>query len=340
MRFLTTGDTLKCALYLTCYLWLVASSVYGKIAFYSRQNGVSEIYTMDSDGGLQTRLTHNDARDFSPVWHPNGGHIAFVSERDENLEIYVMDADGSNQRNLTRHPELDSSPDWSPDGKQIAFTSSRNGEVAFNIFVMDADGRNVRQLTRLKYAVSPQWSPDGKQIAFVAALVNNGEVYVMDANGTKQWQVSHPNPDAGMFLYDAWSPDGKQIVYLEAIGDSVKNATAIIATLDTRRREVVKHERVPLPKMDLGWTAWGADGKSILITLRKEEENWDIYRFRFSDGQLIQLTDHPASDGSPNEWNSRLPVSPQGLAPKRWGEIKSNSYHYRGIGNISIAPIP
>ena len=325
---------------LTCCLCSVTGYAHGKIVFSSSRDGNLEIYAMGSDGSDQIRLTHNEARDSSPVWSPNGQQIAFHSKRDENLEIYVMDANGSNQRNLTRHPELDGSPDWSPDSKQIAFTSSRNGEVAFNIFVMDADGRNVRQLTRLKYAVSPQWSPDGKQIAFVAALVNNGEVYVMDANGTKQWQVSHPNPDAGMFLYDAWSPDGKQIVYLEAIGDSVKNATAVIATLDTRRREVVKHERVPLPKMDLGWTAWGADGKSILVTLRKEEENWDIYRFRFSDGQLIQLTDHPASDGSPNEWNSRLPVSPQGLAPKRWGEIKSNSYHYRGIGNISIAPIP
>ena len=325
---------------LTCCLCLVTGYAHGKIVFSSSRDGNLEIYAMDSDGSDQIRLTHNEARDSSPVWSPNGQQIAFHSKQDENLEIYVMDANGSNQRNLTRHPELDGSPDWSPDSKQIAFTSSRNGEVAFNIFVMDADGRNVRQLTRLKYAVSPQWSPDGKQIAFVAALVNNGEVYVMDANGTKRWQVSHPNPDAGMFLYDAWLPDGKQIVYLEAIGDSVKNATAVIATLDTRRREVVKHERVPLPKMDLGWTAWGADGKSILVTLRKEEENWDIYRFRFSDGQLIQLTDHPASDGSPNEWNSRLPVSPQGLAPKRWGEIKSNSYHYRGIGNISIAPIP
>ena len=325
---------------LTCCLCLVTGYAQSKIVFSSSRDGNPEIYVMGWDGNNQTRLTHNEARDSSPVWSPNGRQIAFHSRRDENLEIYVMDADGSNPRNLTRHPELDGSPDWSPDGKQIAFTSSRNGEVAFNIFVMDADGRNVRQLTRLKYAVSPQWSPDGKQIAFVAALANNGEVYVMNADGTKQWQVSHPNPDAGMFLYDAWSPDGKQIVYLEAIGDSVKNATAIIATLDTRRREVVKHERVPLPKMDLGWTAWGADGKSILVTLRKAGEKWDIYRFRLSDSQLIQLTNHPAGDGSPNEWDSRLPVSPQGLTPTRWGEIKSNSYRYRRIGGISIAPIP
>ena len=237
---------------------LVTSPLWGKIVFSSSRDGNPEIYVMGWDGNNQTRLTHNEARDSSPVWSPNGRQIAFHSRLDENLEIYVMDADGSNPRNLTRHPELDGSPDWSPDGKQIAFTSSRNGEVAFNIFVMDANGRNVRQLTRLKYADYPQWSPDGKRIAFVAALVNIGEVYVMDADGTKHWQVSHPNPDAGMFLLSTRGPQmAQQIVYLETIGDSVKNATAVIATLDTRRRAVVKHERVPLPKMDLRMDSLG-----------------------------------------------------------------------------------
>ena len=86
----------------------------------------------------------------------------------------------------------------------------------------------------------------------------------------------------------------------------------------------MKHERVPLPKMDLDTAAWGADGRSILFTGRKVD-NWDIYRFRLRDRQLIRLTDHPASDAAPHEWNSRLPVSPQGLLPKLWGEIKSNS---------------
>ena len=37
--------------------------------------------------------------------------------------------------------------------------------------------------------------------------------------------------------------------------------------------------------------------------------NWEVYVMR--------------SDGAPHEWNPLLPVSPQGLVPTRWGEIKT-----------------
>ena len=302
-------------------LWLITSTVYSKIVFKSSRDGNSEIYVMSSGGGGQTRLTHNEMSDFTAAWSPNGREIVFVSLRDGNQEIYVMDADGGNQHNLTRHPAFDAAPNWSPDGQLIAFSSDRDGNL--NIYVMAADGSNVKQLTDLRFASRPKWSPDGRQITFEAIIDQGRQVYVMNADGTRQWQVSEPVPGAWMFTA-GWSPDGTQIMYKASIGGLVTDSTVIIATLSPVRREVVKHEPVPLPKMDSTTVAWGADGKSILIALRKEGEKWDIYRFRLSDGQLIQLTDHPASDTSPSEWNSRLPVSPQELAPKQWGAVKSN----------------
>ena len=301
--------------------WLITSPLWGKIVFYSGRNGRSEIYTMDSYGKHQTRVTHNEASDFFPVWSPNGQQIAFASNRDGNEEVYVIDADGSNLRNLTQHPALDGEPNWSPDGKQIAFSSTRDGD--FNIYLMDTDGGNIRQLTRTSFSVSPKWSPDGKQIAFGAVTELGRQIYAMNADGTKRWLVSKPVPNAWMHP-GGWSPDGKQIVYIGAINSLVTDAFVVIATLDSRRRKVVKHERVPLPKMDLTTVSWGADGKSILISLRKTGEKWDIYRFRLSDGQLTQLTNHPANDSSPQEWNPRLPVAPQELAQTFWGEVKSN----------------
>ena len=285
---------------------------------------------MGSDGSDQTRLTHNEARDSSPVWSPNGRQIAFMSKRDGDWEVYVMDADGGNQRNLTRHPASDGDPDWSPDGGQITFSRGQDDEVTSNIFVMDADGGNVRRITRfqrLQFASNPKWSPDGKRIAFegILGMGNGRQIYVASVkpDGTNPWQVSQPVPDAGMFL-SGWSSDGKQILHKASIHSSVKNSTPIIVTLHPTRRKTIEHERVRLPKMDLSRIGWGADGKSILVTVRKEGEEWDIYRFHLSDGQLTQLTDHPASDSSPNEWNPRLPVSPQGLILKCWGAIKSN----------------
>ena len=332
-------------IYLTCCLWLGTMSAHSKIVFQSGRNGKLDIYVMNSDGTGQTRLTHNEAHDFAAAWSPNGRQIAFTRARDdEDLEIYVMDADGGNQHNLTHHPALDGDPDWSPDGSQIAFTSERTNGLS--IFVMDPDGANVSQLTEGPFDVIPKWSPDGKRIAFEAMLgLGHGrQIYVMNADGTNRWQVSEPIPQAGMFMM-GWSPDGKKILYTAAIDLLVMKSSLVIATLHPRKHEAVKHERVPLPKkMHIDGAAWGADGKSVLVTLRtaprEEGGEWNVYRFRLPDGPLIQLTDHPATDGGAHEWNPALSVSPQKLAPKRWGEIKSNLHHYRGIGGGSRVPVP
>ena len=313
---------------LVACLWLATSPLWGKIVFRSNRDGNPEIYTMNSDGSNPTRLTFNEVRDSSPVWSPNGRQIAFDSHRDGNWEVYVMDADGKNQRRLTHHPRIDAEPDWSPDGGQIAFLSARNGgpDHNFNIFVMDTDGGNVRQVTDTFFAQRPKWSPDGEWILYM-----EGDIFAIRPDGTDLWQVSEPKPDKTMAL-GGWSPDGKQILYTEAIEFSVNTTTPIIATLhpaDPQR--VFKWVPVKRPLKALSTFSFSADGQSILLKGKKDfvmagvkGDPWNIYRFGLVDKKLIQLTDSPGSDGSPHEWNPRLPVSPQGLAPKRWGEIKSN----------------
>ena len=48
-----------------------------RIVFMSTRDGNEEIYTMNSDGTNQTRITNNPARDTHPVWSPDGDYIAF-----------------------------------------------------------------------------------------------------------------------------------------------------------------------------------------------------------------------------------------------------------------------
>ncbi len=317
---------------LVASLWLATSPLYGKIVFYSHRDGNTEIYTMNSDGSNQTRLTFNEMSDSSPVWSPNGQQIAFHSKRDGNLEIYVMDADGSKQHNLTQHPASDGVPSWSPDGSQIAFRSTQNGgkNKDLNIFVMDVDGSNVEQITRVEFATNPQWSPDGKQILFEASIDQGRQIYAIQPNGRGLWRVSQPKPNTGMLL-GGWSPDGKKVVYVETVGfDSNKSVTVIATLHPAGRQQVVEREPLRLPRWDMTSEIWSTDGESILfagrnraVTFRKDGNNWEIYRFRLQDGQLTQLTNHPQDDLGPHEWDPRLPVSPRGLVPKRWGEIKT-----------------
>jgi TolB protein len=57
---------------------------------------------------------------------------------------------------------------------------------------------------------APAWSPDGRKIAFVSDRNGNSEVYVMNAKGNGQRNLTrNPAFDAD----PAWSPDGRKIAF-------------------------------------------------------------------------------------------------------------------------------
>ena len=57
--------------------------------------------------------------------------------------------------------------------------------------------------------------------------------------------------------------------------------------------------------------------------------------FRLPDGPLIQLTDHPATDGRASRMESAVAGLAAETGSKAWGEIKSNSYRHRGWEGLS-----
>lgn len=316
--------------------WAAMSPLHAKIVFVSLRAGNFEIYKMDANGRNKTRLTRNEVDEYAPIWSPDGGQIAFESYRDGNGEIYVMDADGGNQRNLTQHPAADGSPDWASDGTRIAFHRARDLDA--NIYTIDTDGKNLKQITRLEWSINPKWSPDSRWIAF-DWWANPPGIYAIEPDTTLLCRISKPGPNVPMFVV-GWSSDGSKVMYAAPIAKTHNDLVLVIATLSPDGHgEVVKWEEVPLPQRLDSTPAWETDGRSILFT-HEAFGNEDIYRYRLDNQKLIQLTDHPAKDSSPHEWNPRLLVLPQGLVPKRWGEIKSNAHRHRGIGVYPIPPIP
>jgi len=133
-----------------------------------------EIFSMDTNGDNQTRLTNNNDGDseYSPQFSPDGSKIVFVSVRDSDVngngKIYIMDSDGSNQTKLWDY-ESDH-PQFSPDGSKIVYVGYNSG-----IYIMDVDGNNQTEL--YQPGDFPQFSPDGKMIVF------NG-LYIMNVDGT------------------------------------------------------------------------------------------------------------------------------------------------------------
>ena len=82
------------------------------IAFMSKRDGNSEIYTVDRDGQRELRLTNNPARDEAPAWGPQGTQLVFNSNRDGDHELFIMGSGGEGLRQLTNNTVDDGYATW------------------------------------------------------------------------------------------------------------------------------------------------------------------------------------------------------------------------------------
>lgn len=167
-----------------------------------RDDGNSNIYTLDLRSRTTTRLTDSSAIDTSPSYSPDGTQIVFTSDRGGRAQIYVMNADGSNQRRISFGDGSYSTPVWSPRGDLVAFTKQSGGE--FQIGVMRTDGSGERILSSGFSQEGPTWAPNGRVIMFFRQPAGSAgpRLFSIDLTGRNEQPIASPN-----FASDpAWSP--------------------------------------------------------------------------------------------------------------------------------------
>jgi serine/threonine protein kinase len=210
-----------------------------RIAFTCDRDGARDIFVMDADGRNLVQLTADGQGNRVPCWAPDGRRLVFSSFRDGDSEIYVIDADGSNPANLTNDPAFDADPAWSPDGKSIAYTSRRDKE-SFRLLVMDADGKNPRTVVDLNNAygyVYPAWSPDSKRLAFTRPADSGFEVFVCNADGSDQRQLTSLG---GLNGLAAWSRDGNRIAFQHTSPNEVNGSLYLMDSAGGNMTTVLK----------------------------------------------------------------------------------------------------
>jgi len=145
----------------------------------------ADVYVINADGSGQANLTHNLAKNYGPIWSPDGTQIAFHSNQSHSY--WVINADGSNA------VEIEEQQYWlwqtrSPDGKYFLYIMG--GEISR--FNADGTGRTYL-VSNLSHAYGLGWSPDGSRIIFTSNHEGNYEIYTANADGSGKINLTN-NP--------------------------------------------------------------------------------------------------------------------------------------------------
>lgn len=161
-----------------------------QIAFTGNYDGNSDVYVVNTMGGIPKRITFHDYSDRTVDWSP-AGKILFASSRESGRQrfnqLYLIDQTGAQAEKLPMaYAEFGS---FSSDGKKIAFTqmsrTSRNwkryrGGTAADIYIFDLEKMEAENITNNPANDElPMWN--GNKIYYMsdrgAELRNNLWVY-------------------------------------------------------------------------------------------------------------------------------------------------------------------
>lgn len=186
------------------------------LVFSSNRTGTYNLFMagLNDDKAGFTQVTQGKKDDRFPCWASDSKRLYFSSRRTGNGDLYETSFDGAaGFLQLTESDSREECPTVNPKSGELVYSRSPKQVLKVNpkleIVLREAKGNALSPIV-LGEGDEPRFAPDGQRVAFVSHRTKNNDIWLMDADGARQTQLTtDPKDDVN----PAFSPDGSKIVF-------------------------------------------------------------------------------------------------------------------------------
>jgi TolB protein len=231
------------------------------IAFISNREGTFDVYATSPDGSQLMRITNSPENESAPFWTLDD-RLIFSTWAGDKSTIYAASSRNPTPLAIATSPSRNLSV--SPDGKRLIYATGQFPSML--LFESALDGTNVRALTKTPSATfNMVYSPDQKLIAFARAdSTRQLQVWVMNADGSGERQLTRFSAEEGSPQWPAWSADGTKLAIQSGRYNrqAPTENTAHIWVIDVKSGGATRLNPHNTPYLD-ETPSWFPDGKRI-----------------------------------------------------------------------------
>jgi serine/threonine protein kinase len=240
------------------------------VVFAEDENAVEDLWRIDLERGVSSRITAGGASNRDPVWSPDGRRIAFRSNRNGVYDLFAKNADGSGEEELLfKSPHTKFLWSWSMDGRFLVYDEvDPISKFRRDIWVrpLQGDRKPIPFLrtgfNTIEGTLSPVRDDQGNLwMAYDSNETGSAEIYLREfLPGAPSGPVgANLRISANGGVLPVWRKDGRELFYLQE-----RALMAVDVKLGSMPQIGVPHKLFDAPSID-SFAVFGNGQRFLLI---------------------------------------------------------------------------